>query len=270
MDQHNLYIPKTPLLKDAIHGFWQTSRKTEIVREETIIPNGIIEIIFNFNETDDFKAHLSGQSFQLPKCFINGYNTKPIQLQLPNNQNSFGIGLNPTAIEKIWGIPASEFANKCINMIWIDTSINALWHRLAEQPTFNDRVRIFSDWIVKRLPHTTKQEKAIDHFLAAKIGRTFSVSELSELLCYSPRHLSRKFHALTGMNTEETLLYKKYIQAINLIHHSELSLTEIAYTCDFVDQSHFSKTFKSFSLYTPKEYKKVKSHIVGHILEHVR
>ena len=97
-----------------------------------------------------------------------------------------------------------------------------------------------------------------------------SVSKLSELLCYSPRHLSRKLRELTGMNTEEILLYKKYLQAVNLIHHSGLSLTQVGYACHFADQSHFIKTFKSFALLTPKEYKNRRSAIAGHIYENVR
>ena len=42
----------------------------------------------------------------------------------------------------------------------------------------------------------------------------------ARLLCYSPRHLSRKFHELSGMNTEQTILYLKYLKAKKLNHHS--------------------------------------------------
>ena len=60
-----------------------------------------------------------------------------------------------------------------------------------------------------------------------------SVTELANSLCYSPRQLSRKMTEATGMNTEEILLYKKYLHAVHLIHHTDLSLTKIAYQSQF-------------------------------------
>lgn len=78
------------------------------------------------------------------------------------------------------------------------------------------------------------------------------------------------FYELTGMNTEQTLLYLKYLKAINLIHYSGLSLTQIAYACEFSDQSHFIKVFKSFTELTPNEYKNRKSEIACHYFEAVR
>ncbi|MEJ0101984.1 MAG: helix-turn-helix domain-containing protein [Bacteroidota bacterium] len=38
---------------------------------------------------------------------------------------------------------------------------------------------------------------------------------------------------------------------LDLIQHSTLSLTSIAYNCRFSDQSHFIKTFKSLAQMTP-------------------
>ena len=72
------------------------------------------------------------------------------------------------------------------------------------------------------------------------------VKELAGKLCYSTRHLSRKFYDLAGMNTEDVLLYKKYLHAVHLIHSTNLSLTAIAHQSNFADQSHFIKTFSGF------------------------
>jgi len=76
--------------------------------------------------------------------------------------------------------------------------------------------------------------------------------------------------ALTGMNTEEVLLYKKFLHSIDLIHHTKMSLTEIAYCCQFTDQSHFIKTFRSLAMMTPGDYEDQKSLLPGHIFKNVR
>ena len=97
-----------------------------------------------------------------------------------------------------------------------------------------------------------------------------SVKELAQSLCYSPRQLSRKMAEATGMNTEEILLYKKYLHAVHLMHHTDWSLTQIAYQSNFSDQSHFIKSFKTYTKMTPGEYRAGKSYVKGHIFENVR
>jgi AraC-like DNA-binding protein len=72
------------------------------------------------------------------------------------------------------------------------------------------------------------------------------------------------------MNTEEILLYKKYLHAVHLMHTTNLSLTEIAYRSRFSDQSHFIKTFKTYTNMTPGAYNRAKSAMKGHIYDIVR
>ena len=72
------------------------------------------------------------------------------------------------------------------------------------------------------------------------------------------------------MNTEEMLLYKKYLHSVDLIHQTDYSLTEIAYQSNFSDQSHFIKSFKDYTSMTPGEYKRNKSFVKGHLFENVR
>ena len=72
------------------------------------------------------------------------------------------------------------------------------------------------------------------------------------------------------MNTEEILLYKKYLHAVHLMHHTNLLLTKIAYQSHFSDQSHFIKSFKAYAQLTPGEYSRNKGNVKGHIFENVR
>ena len=74
----------------------------------------------------------------------------------------------------------------------------------------------------------------------------------------------------TGMNTEEILLYKKYLHSVHLIHHTDLSLTKIGYESNFSDQSHFIRSFKNYTNMTPGDYKNSKSFVKGHVYQDVR
>lgn len=268
MDAH-FAIPQSPLLKEAIHSFWQTNKQV-FFGSEIIIPKGVVEIIFNFSVPAVISSVIADKQYQLPRCFINGFYTSPVQLQLPQQHFFFGIRLHPTAVKNLFGVPAGEFANQPTDLTLINKEIHSLWHRLVESPTFENRVTIISQWIESHYVTSTNQEKAFNYFLDNTNRHLPGVTELSKELCYSPRHLARKFIAHTGMNIEEIVLYKKYINAVNLIHHSKQSLTEIAYACQFSDQSHFIKTFRFFTGITPGAYRKIKGPVEGHFYKDVR
>ncbi len=210
------------------------------------------------------------KQFRLPNCFINGFNRVPLQLQLPKHLMLFGIQLQPLAVKKLLGIPAGEFSDTIVDMDLLDSSFHSLWHQLAGQTHFDNRISVLTGWIEKKLPDWQPQEKMINHFLSGTDQHDVSVTEIARSLCYSPRQLSRKMSEATGMNTEEILLYKKYLHAMDLIHYTNLSLTQIAYQSHFSDQSHFIKSFKTYSGMTPGIYKANKSFMKGHLYENVR
>jgi AraC-like DNA-binding protein len=265
----NLYIPQIPAFKSIIHSIWEVEGLTPFCKE-CIIPKGIIEIIFNFSNSLVIPAQLGNRQYHLPGCFINGFNTAPIQIQLPKQQHFFGVCFQPLAVKKIFGAPASEFLDTSVDITLLDPEFHSLWHLLGEQNDFKARVVVFINWMEKTLIDWKPQESLINDFLCTLSHHDLSVTELAASLCYSPRQLSRKIVEATGLNTEEILLYKKYLQAVHLIHHTNLPLTDIAYRCYFSDQSHFIKSFKQYAKMTPGEYRRNKSNQKGHLYEFVR
>jgi AraC-like DNA-binding protein len=253
----------------VIRSIWQIDDPAP-GKNETIIPKGVVEIIFDLSESVPVRSGINNKEYQLAKCFINGFNTRPVQLQFPEKHFFFGVQFHPAAIKHLLGVPASEFTNLPVDLALLDTSFHSLWEPLAEATTFPERVAVITGWIEHRIIEAHPQELLLNSFLENTNMHTFTINELAKTVCYSPRHLSRKIYEHTGMNTEQFLLYKKYLQAVHMTHHTDLALTAIAYHCNFSDQSHFIRSFKSFALITPKEYRQNKSYVPGHMLKHVR
>jgi len=264
----NIYIPPTEHFKNVFHSIWQTEG-IPAFHTEHIIPKGIVEIIFNFSDGTPIIASLNRKQFYLSKCFINGYNSVSLHIDLPAQQTFFGIQFHPLAIKKLLKVPAREFTDVVVDMTLIDSLFNSLWHQLAEL-NFNERVTVICNWLENKLPRFESQEKMVNNFLSGIHQHDITVKELANSLCYSSRHLSRKMIEATGLNTEEILLYKKYLHAVHLIHHTDLALTKIAYQSHFSDQSHFIKAFKTFTGMTPGEYRAGKGYVKGHLYKDVR
>ena len=265
----NSYIPHTNYLKNVIRSIWQVNDLTPY-KNEIIIPKGVVEIIFDLSESNPVQSRIYNKQYQLAKCFINGFNTYPVQVQLPQQHYFFGVQFHPGVIKHLLGVPAGEFINTLIDLTLIDQPFNFLWEQLAEAKTFNERVIVITEWLESKMIETAPRDLLLNSFLEKDNRHAISVTDFSKTVCYSPRHLSRKIYELTGMNTEQFLRYKKYLHAVHLIHDTDLALTEIAYDSSFSDQSHFIKSFKTFAHITPNEYRKSKGRIPGHILKDVR
>lgn len=80
------------------------------------------------------------------------------------------------------------------------------------------------------------------------------------------RQLRRLSNEWLGMNTEEFILYNRYLSSLHFLHNSDLSLTQIDLEAGYYDQSHFIREFKSYTDLTPKEYQSSNTCLPGHIM----
>ena len=83
-----------------------------------------------------------------------------------------------------------------------------------------------------------------------------SLSSLSEELGVHPVHISRSIPTYLSANLGEYLRREKIKKAFPLLLKKEMELSEIAYECEFSDQSHFTRTFKKYYKLTPNAFRK--------------
>ena len=83
-----------------------------------------------------------------------------------------------------------------------------------------------------------------------------SLTKLSKKVGVHPVHISRDFPRYFGGSLGEYLRQQKIKQAIGFIMKGKHSLTDIANMCGFSDQSHFTRTFKTYFNQTPRSFRK--------------
>ena len=90
-----------------------------------------------------------------------------------------------------------------------------------------------------------------------------SLESLSAKLGIHPVHLSRSFPKYRDISLGEYIRMHKIKKSLPLLADFELSLTQIAYTCGFSDQSHYTRTFKKYFNRTPSGYRQGIRHHIG-------
>jgi len=119
---------------------------------------------------------------------------------------------------------------------------------LAESARASDEIRGLNapGWL-RRV-----RESLEDSYLQAP-----GLAALAAIAGVHPVHLSREFHRHFQMTIGEYIRKRRIEHASELLAKSELSLTEIASTCGFSDQSHFCAHFKKQCGLTPAKFRDV-------------
>lgn len=258
---HCLHIQASRFVKT----FWQIAG-TPTYQCETILPKGVIELIFSFGDAVSFYRDNQKQPVVTPRCFVNGMNDAAIRVHIPSYQSFFGIELQPAAVKKLLKTPSGEFLNEVTDLDLLNKEFHSLWYRLAESDSFEERVQLFEEWVVQKLCVIPEQEMAISAFLTGPSKPT-NVIDLASKFCYSPRQLNRKSQELFGMSTEALIRYKRYVDALNLMHLRDETLTSISYNSHYYDQAHFIREFKEYTGLTPGNYRRQKSTLAGHLFQ---
>ncbi len=82
-----------------------------------------------------------------------------------------------------------------------------------------------------------------------------SIAEVARVVGVHPVHLSRVFRRHVGMSPADYLRQRRLEQARALLRFTARPLSDIALTCGFSDQSHFSNAFRAAHGMTPSRFR---------------
>jgi|ERR1700733_2548432 AraC family transcriptional regulator len=92
-------------------------------------------------------------------------------------------------------------------------------------------------------------------FIEAHLETNLSVLELSEVACLSPYHCGRMFKRSMGCNLHQYVTTRRIERAKSLLRFTTDSLSQIALSIGFQDQSQFTTAFKRHLHITPGRYR---------------
>ena len=274
------HFPLNSHLNEFISLIWELEGKENYT--ESILPSGVVEIVFNLSAPMSAIFPDGSKIEKAPRCFIQGIHSNIIQVKYKARHHLFGLRLKSYALKGLLGIIPSEINNQAVDLSLIHSKYDALWHQLNDVNTFSDRVKIVDKFFRPREINNCLRTQTLNDLFFEDGSRLYgsldydisfgkndkafeSVEKLAQQVCFSSRHLNRKSKELFGLTAEDLIRYKKFLRSVELIHGEKFSLSEIAHLAGFFDQSHFIRTFKSFTSMTPKMYQQNKSSLPYHL-----
>lgn len=107
---------------------------------------------------------------------------------------------------------------------------------------------------------TNKSNILVKNFLAlleSNYHKHLRIQDYASALNISPNHLTYVMKQVTGKTTNELIQEKQIIEIKRLLLYSDLNINEIAEKMHFIDQSYFTKFFKSHCGISPLQYRKL-------------
>ena len=82
-----------------------------------------------------------------------------------------------------------------------------------------------------------------------------SIEELAQICCCSPSTFKRRFVDQYNLSPHRWILQCRIRLACRILSNTDISISEVAYTCGFINTSHFIAKFKHFTGITPHQYR---------------
>jgi AraC-like DNA-binding protein len=99
-----------------------------------------------------------------------------------------------------------------------------------------------------------KLRRAVE-FVDANLDRVIHLKDLARVADASLFHFHRQFKTATGFTPHQFIIQRRIEQAKVLLAQSNLPIIDVAARVGFVDQSHFTTTFRKFTSMTPRIYR---------------
>lgn len=211
-----------------------------------------------FNYTGGFREETEGVYRNLFAAGLQGQTNKHCKLVTESSSiGVFGVYFFPFALPLLFSIPASAFSNEVISLQELLGARGLeLEERVVTARSHNERILIVSAFLERLADDVKKTDrrliKAVDYLATTKAPVDFKAIASNHFL--SQRQFERKFKETTGFNPKLFSRISRFEEAINDCIMGHSSLTEIAYSCGYYDQSHFIRDFKSFTGQHPTAY----------------
>ena len=97
--------------------------------------------------------------------------------------------------------------------------------------------------------------RRVREYVDAHLGDSMDLATLAGVAGVSIHHFARGFKQSAGVTPHHYLTQKRVERAQNLLAHTDLSLSEIAYAVGFSDQSHLARHFRQMLGVTPGQFR---------------
>lgn len=241
---YNQFKPH-PYLIDYIDAFWLVEGIGKELQKECILPDGCVDLIFNFGE--DCKTNNRALTMQSGKTYLVGTMTASQESFLDSQNKLMGVRFKPAAFSSFFDyVPLNEVTDKTIEF---EQKLSPDINKLKQ-----DSVSYLNSYFLNRINNQRHHLSAVLKDIQMSKGQ-ISIDELAKRNFITARQLERSFKKHIGISPKEFANIIRFQFALEKIKHNkqQQSLLDIAFESGYYDHSHLTNEIKRYTGLSPSQ-----------------
>ena len=227
--------------------------------EDTVFPSGCVEIIFNLG-TGNWQTAINDHFVTTPPIELWGQIIRPLAVRSIGKNTMLGFRFYPHAAAFFLNDNIDLFNDQVIDLGSLAGATAAALHsRLLDTSGWDKRVALVEQYLIGKLSQSQKRSgkvELINEIMHELQHKDFfdNIENVATRYGITSRYLQKLFLQYTGLTPKLYSKINRFQNSLSLVTKKDISLTAVAYTCGYFDQSHFIREFKSFTGLTPSGY----------------
>lgn len=196
---------------------------------------------------------------KLSELFLYGQTLYPISLDVEGIHNYIVIQLYPFASKYLLNVNPRELNDECYDLLQIEyLDIKSFHNRLIKSSNLREQAKIISNLMRELInSHDIYENDNIEKAISIIIGTKgqIKIRELLKQIHMTERTFERSFKSYVGLSPKQFAKIIQFQSSLNQLTEARFQkLIDIGFDNGFTDQSHFIRTFKSYTGQTPSFY----------------
>lgn len=263
---YKIYSP-CEALQDVVRYFW--SAEIDCISgsfEMKTYVDDSTGIIFHHSKGRNV---LRKPDLHLPKAIIYGQVTSPTSSFSNSSFCVVGVLFYPHVFHALWKFNASDFKDN-IQPLEDVLKVGSLTDQIVNIENVDDQIQVISQFLLYYVKKSEVERPWVNDavcYIKSQHG-LLSVGDVRDYFKISERKLERDFKAVIGVSPMHYIQVTRFGKILRELKKEDMkNLTNLALDHNYADQSHFNKTFRKFSGFSPRELKGVlKEEIVNLIV----
>jgi AraC-like DNA-binding protein len=221
---------------------------------------GCLEVMFTL-DGNVWETKPNNQFIKTSPIEVWGQVLKPLMFRISGYSKVFGIRFLPSAPSFFFKEDISELNDRVFDLPGIQgNSINEIHSKLQYAKSVEQQIELMDNYLLKKLSERSKSINKINlvqQVMDELTRKDFfdNIENVAERYGITSRYLQKIFVQQTGMSPKLYSKINRFQNSLVLMGKQDSSLTDVAYSCGYFDQSHFIREFKSFTGFSPSGFK---------------
>jgi AraC-like DNA-binding protein len=250
--------PANHPLTDVVDRIWDFEGQLAF-RRERVFPNGLVELIV---QLDDRYHDVVGDTTRLtPRQCVTGLQTEPMVIEAPPRRcRVLGLRLHPLGAWAVLEHPLSSLTGLTVDLEDVlGAAARELTERCHDAPSSYERVQRAVGWVGTRVLQSVRASRT-DPAVRQIAGRVASANGLVRIdhlrgeAGLTAGRLAAAFLEQVGVTPKRFARIHRFRSALEALHATPSSLSEVALACGYYDQPHMNAEFRQLAGMTPGQF----------------